>query len=237
MFANTLINSNSPKYLEVGRKLKFNKENFKTLSRKLASFREQEGPYCKMEMNIQKKIPDKRSTSFKDTKIPSGLYDDFEDDSLKLKSTIKVPKDILNRYNKFNIGNVREELRNNSFNYPMVASNKKQAKHARKFNDLITPHDYNSDYLMDEMSVFKVTFDNNSTTVTEMGNSGFSFTEAHNTHNPRMNRSLSLSDKKRTDTTRSVDNFLPIIHQYRREMNSPMSTNGKFSKFNDIMAL
>jgi hypothetical protein len=172
-------------------------------------------------MNIQKKLPEKkRSNSFKETKIPSGLYDDFGDQRLKVKSSIKVPKGILNRYKKFNITNVREELRNNTFNYPIIGRNRKQVNHVKKSSNLLTPTDYNSDYLMDEMSVFKVTFDNNSTTVTEMGNSGFSFTEAHDTHNPRMNRSVSLSNKKRTDAARSVENFLPIIHQYRRDMNS-----------------
>jgi hypothetical protein len=75
--------------------------------------------------------------------------------------------------------------------------------------------------------MFKVTYDKDSTTVTDMGNSGFSFIETGPPSDPRMNKSMSHSKVDSRSSLRSIDNLLPFIHQYRRVMRSPASVDGR----------
>ena len=83
-----------------------------------------------------------------------------------------------------------------------------------------TNSDYNSDYLLDDHSVFKITFDKDSTTVTDMGNSGFSFTEVRKSYDRKSGRSMSFDEQRKRET---LQNILPVINQYRRMMRSPGS--------------
>lgn len=186
--------------------------------------------------NFQKTMeaPRKRSLLLKESRQQNGLYGDFP--TGKQKDRITVPMNLKNKYNRFNLKQVREEIRKNTNEFI------RSSKVIGRTNPIspATGEDYNSDYPVKDYSVFKVTFDKDSTTVTDMGNSGFSFTEAVGTSNPQMNRSVSYSGRgvglmNKRETIRSVDNLLPIINQYRRSMNSPMSTHARDIQFDDII--
>ena len=81
--------------------------------------------------------------------------------------------------------------------------------------------DYNGDY-----ALYKVTYDNNSTTVTDMGESGFSLTETHGTWNPLMKRCRSYSYSDRAGSINTSNPALPLIKKFRRAMQSPLSLRG-----------
>ncbi|CAI2367386.1 unnamed protein product [Moneuplotes crassus] len=75
-----------------------------------------------------------------------------------------------------------------------------------------------------DYAIYKVTYDKNSTTVTEMDDFGISLTEAHGTLNPLMRKSQSIScTNRRRNPRHNPENseILPLIHKFRRAMNSP----------------
>ena len=213
------------------RKIKFRLGDLKSVSDKHIPSPQRKRNHPQMGENAASPLSRKRSTSFRIQKTHQDLYQDQKRREPKPK--ISVPKNMKSRYDKFNIKKVREEF-NQGISYPGVKQidASKQAKMNSTNNT-----DYNSDYLRDDISVFKVTFDNNSTTVTDMGNSGFSFTEAHGTTNPRMNRSMSYSHVSKNHSSKLIGGFLPIINQYQRAMNSPVSTSSKVIQFEDIAIL
>ena len=151
--------------------------------------------------------------SVKFTGERENIYQDSgEKDNM---NKIKVPK----KYDKFSIHQIRKEFEQNN------AYTENQSKHVarniiRSAAKTNSNSDYNSDYLLDDHSVFKITFDKDSTTVTDMGNSGFSFTEVRSSFDRRMGRSMSFDAKSKQD---SLQHILPVINQYRRMMKSPGS--------------
>jgi hypothetical protein len=143
-------------------------------------------------VNIQKNVHKKRHSSIGDAKTSNDLNNDLYNDfgSRRPESSFKVA-----RYKQ-----VRQDSRSNSFSYPMIGIDRKSINYTGRSTKPTAIADYGSDYLMDEGPGFKVTFDKNSTSITEMGNSDFSFTEAHDTHNPLMNQSMSNAGKRKRGT-------------------------------------
>lgn len=134
------------------------------------------GPYSQMKQNVVRYLPKKRSNSFMDVKHEHNLYEDVQNQIVKPK--IVMPKNFKQKYDKFSIKKVREEVHKND-DYLKATNRGRQVMHIGSKQTANT--DYNSDYLLEDYSVFKITFDKDSTTVTDMGDSGFSFTETRGT--------------------------------------------------------
>lgn len=134
------------------------------------------GPYSQMKQNVGRHSPKKRSNSYMNVNQEHNLYEDAKTQILKPK--ISVPKNFKQKYDKFNIRQVREEVHRNE----SLSKLKNRGGHAvPQGTKPATNTDYNSDYLLEDYSVFKITFDKDSTTVTDLGDSGFSFTETRGT--------------------------------------------------------
>jgi len=135
------------------------------------------------------------------------------------KPRIKVQKNLKQKNNQFTIRHGKKK--SNVDGYPKDNS----SRSTQIITTTDRANDYTDDYAGDDYSFFKVTYEKDSTTITDMSNSGFSFIETGEPSNPKMNRSISYSKRNEQTSLRNVDNVLPFIHKYRRAMQSPSSVS------------
>ena len=145
----------------------------------------------------------KEENSYKDLESDDGLY------------KLPVPTSF-NKYKRFSIKQVRDEI-DHEYDYgeqPLSTIRNKKKSY-------LNPNtDFNIDYSTDDWSRFKITFDKDSTTVTDMNGSGFSFIETKEGLNSSSYREAFTDEKKKRE---SLNHILPVIYQYRRMMRSPGS--------------
>ena len=145
-------------------------------------------------------------------KKEENLYKDCVSNDGMYKLTVPVS---LKKYKRFSIQQVRDEISNEN---AYGENPTKFLKMSQKKLNLNT--DNNNEYLFDDHSTYKITFDKNSTTVTDIGDSDFSFIDVRKSYDSKLARSTSNDEERKRD---SLKHILPVIYQYKRMMRSPGS--------------
>ena len=150
-----------------------------------------------------------------------------------------------------NIKHIRDQARKESvqsgqglkkkrkhYDFPMVSTNHSeyQSDYTFPVQSPTSMSGETPDYFINDYSMYKVTYDNNSTTVTE-GDSGFSLTETLGTINPLMHRSYSHKNSRRTQSMNSEqDAFKRFVKKFKFAIRSQEhSSQSNFRHLQDIV--
>lgn len=188
-----------------------------------------QGPHAVMSRKAKNEINKYRSASYRrmhHNKTVSfnkkdGLYE------------IALPHQQINKYQKFDISKVREELQNNNFS-------KATPDQMRKAKLVMSPNPnlgYDNDYFGENYEVFKVNFNKDRVSFTDMKNRSGNFSHLRRSQQIRPNRSISQNEFSMRTPMKSVDNFLPVIHRHRKGIRSPSSFSANDANMDEVLIL